>query len=137
MENHTDRKSVEEIRALLENINQAWLNKRTDELANFFHRNVVIAQPGLGARAKGRRACINSYKEFASQAVTRNFKTSSYVIDFWGKTAVASYRFMMDYEIQGALYHDEGEDVFVFVREDEKWIVVWRTIIPLPQEESK
>jgi hypothetical protein len=136
LENQTGQESVEEIRGLLENINQAWLHNRTDELEKFLHRDIVIAQPGLKAQARGRQACINSYKEFVSHSVIRRFETSGYVIDVWGRTAVASYRFVMEYEIQGAPHHDGGTDLFVLVREGGKWLVVWRTIIPLPAEKA-
>jgi hypothetical protein len=129
--NQADRKSVEEIRGLLEDINRAWLHNRTDELENLFHRNIVIAQPGLEVQVRGKQACINSYKEFASFAAVSRFEASDHVIDVWGRAAVAKYRFEMDYEIQGMHRHDVGIDLFVLVHEDEKWLVVWRTTIPL------
>ncbi len=134
--NHTDQRSIEEIRSLLEKVNQAWLNNQIEELENYFHRDIVIAQPGLRAHARGRQACISSYKEFVSRTITRNFDTSGYIIDVWGKIAVVSYRFVMDYELQGVLHHDSGTDLFVLIREEEKWLVVWRTIIPLQAGKS-
>lgn len=78
----------EEIRQLLKKINGAWVEGRPEELEAYFHHDTVIASPGFRERGKGKHACIESYKEFTSNAAIRELKSSDPVIDVWGDTAV-------------------------------------------------
>lgn len=125
-----DQNAREEIRKLLGNISNAWIKGRPEELEEYFHEEMVIAGPGFKGGGRGKSECIKSYKDFITHAAIQNVKESDLMIDVWGDTAVASYRFEMDYEIGGERHHDAGHDLFVFTRERGKWLAVWRTIIP-------
>lgn len=120
------------IRQLLKKINEAWVNGRSEELEEYFHEDIVIAQAGLQPRGTGKKACVDSYKEFIRHANILGLKESDHYIGVWGDTAVASYKFEIDYEINGAEHHDSGVDLFVFARQRGNWRAVWRTILPLP-----
>jgi hypothetical protein len=123
-----------EIRHMLKRINDAWVKGRTDDLEEFFHEQMVIAHPGSGSQGRGRQACVESYRTFTSQATVRRLKESHHHIDVWDDTAVATYRFELDYEMKGETHRDVGTDLFVFVRQQNKWRAVWRTIIPQGEE---
>ena len=127
----------EEIRLLLRSINQAWTQGRPEDLAPYFRDDMVIVGPGFQGRTEGKQACIESYKEFISQATIRDYEESEIVVDVWGETAVASYHFEIDYEMGGTEYHDTGYDLFVFVREGGLWRVAWRTLVPLESQERE
>lgn len=122
----------EEIRQLLKNINDAWVKGHPEELGEYFHEDMVIVGPGFRGGGRGKRACVESYKDFTSHATIREFKESDHAIDIWSDTAVASYQFEIDYEMNSEEHRDSGYDLFVFVRERGNWRAVWRTIIPLP-----
>jgi ketosteroid isomerase-like protein len=125
-------KTREEIRRILKNITAAWAGGHPGKLQEYFHDDMVIAQPGLGVRGRGKRACVDSYRQFIGQATIRGIKECDHHIDAWGDTAVASYRFEIDYRMGGQEHHDSGVDLFVFIRQEGTWLAVWRTILPLP-----
>lgn len=77
----------EEIRQLLKKINGAWVECRPEELEEYFHRDMVIASPGFREWG-GKHTCIESYKEFTSNAAIREFKSSDPAIDVLGDTSV-------------------------------------------------
>lgn len=122
-----------EIRQILKNINDAWVNGQPEKLGGYFHDNMVIAGPDFRAMGKGKQSCVKSYKDFTSQAAIRKVKESDYTINIWGDTVVASYKFELYYEMNGQNYHDCGYDLFVFAREEGNWRAVWRSIFPLPE----
>ena len=124
----TERGIGEEIRQLLLSLNEAWVQGRPEDLGRHFDEDMVIVHPG--GRAEGRETCVNSYRDFVAQATVHEYKESEFEIDCWGNTAVASYRFDIAYEMNGGHYRESGRDVFVFIRRDERWLAVWRTMIP-------
>ncbi|UCC39332.1 MAG: nuclear transport factor 2 family protein [Candidatus Aminicenantes bacterium] len=130
-----EQKAREEIRELLSNISKAWTKGHPEELEGFFHEEMVITGPGFKGGGRGKSECVKSYKDFITHATIREVKESEHMIDVWGSTAVASYRFEIDYEVGGERHNDAGHDLFVFAREGGKWLAVWRTIIPLSQGE--
>lgn len=122
----------EQIRRILKKINDAWVTGHPEALEDYFHQDMVIVRPGFGARGTGRRACVESYREFISHATIHQFKESDHHIDLWGDTAVVTYRFQLEYQMAGEEHRDSGVDLFVFTREKGRWLAVWRTILPLP-----
>lgn len=122
----------EEVTRILKEINRAWTGGNTGELDKYFHEDMIIAQPGFGVRGEGRKACVDSYREFAGMADIQSLKESEHVVLVWGDTAVASYRFEIEYELDGRAHQDSGYDLFVFTRQDGTWLAAWRTILPVP-----
>lgn len=126
----TESSDREHIRLLLRKINDAWVKGRPEDLAEYFHESMVIVAPRFQGIEKGREACIRSYKEFISQATVHEYNESDITVELWGAIGVATYRFLIIYEMGGASYDESGWDVFVFGRENGKWQAVWRTLIP-------
>jgi len=123
----------EEIVDILRAINAAWVKGETDELKRYFHEDMIIARPGFGIHGEGRKACVDSYREFAGMANIQKLSESQRVVLVWGDTAVASYKFDIDYEIDGQSHQDAGYDLFVFTRRKGTWLAVWRTVLPVPE----
>jgi len=111
-------------------INHAWSKGQVGDLRNFFREDMVIASPGLRERVVGREACIASYQDFRNMATIDSYQETDAGVDVFGSTAVATYRWEIVYEMGGQTYHETGGDVFVFVRDGERWQAVWRTLIP-------
>lgn len=128
--------AVESIRTLLLKINSAWLEGRTSDLTEFFHPEMVTVSSDFQLRMKGRKGCIQSYEDFLAQAKVSKFRESDHVVDIWENTAVASYRYSVQYEMGGALQHDTGRDTFVFTLQDGRWVAVWRTMVIDPKLEA-
>ncbi|MBN1223985.1 MAG: nuclear transport factor 2 family protein [Candidatus Aminicenantes bacterium] len=124
-----------EIGNILKGINDAWINGHTEDLAEFFHEDIVVTGPGFRGGGTGRKACVASYEEFINIADIKDVKESELSINVWNDTAVAHYKFEIDYEIAGKDYHDSGYDLFVFARNEGKWLAVWRTILPVNKDD--
>lgn len=118
-----------EIEEVIRKINNAWQKGPLDDLNDFFHHNMIIAGPDFQILGKGREACIKSYKDFGAAAVIHSCTEGTPEIHVQGDTAVAGYHFDIDYEIQGRRCHETGRDLFVFTRENGRWLAVWRTMI--------
>ena len=129
-----DESARAEIIATIGRINRAWRTGRVEEMVDAFHDDVVVVQPGFGTRVSGREACVGSYAEFAAAARVLAYDESEHAVDVWGDTAVATYRFRIEYEIEGKSYLEAGHDLLVFIRASDGWRVVWRTLAPVPAE---
>jgi hypothetical protein len=127
----TDLREVAEV---LRVINKAWVEGRPDDVEEWVRDDIVMAFPGFEGRSEGGESFVEGYREFLSQASILAFRELDVSIDVWGETAVASYRFEIEYEMAGESHRDSGHDVFVFTREPEGWRAVWRTMMPEPTQ---
>ena len=123
----------EEVRSLVDNINQAWLQGRPDELNRYFDDRMVIRGPGFQEMGRGREACVASYRDFLRAAKILDCELSDPQIDVCGNTAVATCRWRMTYELAGQRYQESGHDLFVLSFESGAWRAVWRAMLPDPQ----
>jgi uncharacterized protein (TIGR02246 family) len=125
----SSEESRQEIRNIVHELNNAWATGHPEQLAEFFHKDIVVVSPDFSGRAEGRDACIASYADFCSQATIHGVNIGEPGVEVFGDTAVATYAYELDYEMGGERFKDSGRDLFVFVREDGKWQAVWRTMI--------
>ncbi|MGZ3681124.1 MAG: nuclear transport factor 2 family protein [Ktedonobacterales bacterium] len=125
-----ERRSREEIAGIVRAINAAWVHGNAGEMADYLDERMVIVQPGFEERLMGREACVESYREFANHAAIRQYDEGEVTVEVRGDTAIASYRYGIEYEMDGETYHDAGHDVFVLMHGDGGWRAVWRTFIP-------
>jgi len=121
--------SHEELRSIVAAINDAWQGGRYDELREYFHPEVVLAQPGFAQRSVGREALIESYRDFSRDATVRSFTAGEVHVDHSGESAVTTMPWKMSYEFGGTSYEEQGWDLLVFGRHDGRWLVVWRTVV--------
>jgi hypothetical protein len=123
----------EEIRSLLRAINRAWVEGQPEKLNDYFHEDMVIAQPGGPVYGRGKKKSVESYKDFLSRANIIKFKDAEPQIEIWDNTAVASYSFELTYTLDGKELNDSGVDLFIFSRRGDRWLAVWRALLPLPE----
>jgi hypothetical protein len=119
----------QEIKQVIASINQSWRQGRPQELEKYFHPDMVIAAPGLKVVARGRDACIQSYRDFIGRATISDYQESDHSIEVWDGTAVVSYRFQISYRMNDREHGEAGHDLFVFIHQKGKWQAVWRTMI--------
>jgi hypothetical protein len=113
-------------------INQAWIEGHPERLAHLFHENIVNVG-GDGRRyAEGREACIEGYRSFCDSVVIAGFPELEPQIDIYGTTAVASYRFEIEYTMDGKTLKESGCDTFVLESHDGGWLAVWRQLLAQP-----
>ena len=120
----------EEIWQIVERINDSWVSGRIDNLENHFHDRVVFVAPGFSQRIEGREACVDSFRNFCANARVRDFNPADPAIDVYAGTAIATYSYRVEYDLNNETFQEGGRDVWVFVRDADRWLAVWRTIIP-------
>ncbi|MGH9280919.1 MAG: nuclear transport factor 2 family protein [Acidimicrobiales bacterium] len=114
----------------VQRINQAWRDGDAAGIGGLFHEDAVIVHPGFEGRSEGRDACVRSYQEFAEQAAVQRLDAFDAHTDVVGDTAVVTYGFEIDYQVEGELLNDSGRDVFVLRRENGgPWQAIWRTLV--------
>src|ERR1041385_5765405 len=111
---------MDETILIVDKINDAWLHGRFDELREYLHPDIVLAQPGLSRRIAGREAVIDSYRQFAAEAAG-SFRAGETRVDAAGDSAVTTMPWTTDEE--------RGWDLLVFGKRDGRWVVVWRTVV--------
>ncbi len=123
----------EQIRALLECINDAWLKNPPEKipalLQEHFHPDMTIKGPDFQSLCIGSEFCARSYAEFARTARVKECSFSDPDIDLAGDAAVATYSWKMVYEIHGQEYNESGRDLFVMSRTKDRWVVIWRALL--------
>lgn len=125
-----EEQAKKEIGRIVRAINAAWVYGKPGEMEAYLDERMVLVQPGFAERLVGREACIESYREFASHAAIHSYEEGEATVDLRGETAIASFRYAIEYEMDGEIYHDVGHDVFVLMHGDGGWRAVWRTLIP-------
>lgn len=113
----------------VQQINEAWVSGEVGQIDELFHPKAVIVHPGFEGRTEGRDDCVQSYLEFAMQAQVHRLETFEEQVDVVDATAVVSYGFEIEYEMNGQGYTDSGTDLFVLTAGPTGWQVVWRTLL--------
>lgn len=117
-------------------LSESWLGRQYRALAECFDENVVMMMPGGTGQVQGRAAIVDSYRDFMESATLTEYHEDPALIDVWGDTAVASYRWAMSWVSNGKPESGAGCDVLVFRRaEGDDWRVVWRTMVLDPAPE--
>ena len=121
------------VRDVLSRINDAWSKLRGDAMTatlnECFAEEMVIRGSGFVLVGKGRDFAVQSYQDFVSQAEVKSFSVDEPQIDVAGETATAAYKWTMTYVLNGQEYTEQGYDLFVFARRDERWLAVWRAML--------
>ncbi len=119
-----------EIENVLKNINKSWTQGRPKELEKYFHNDIVIQGPGFQNGIKGKSDCVKHYEDFSIHTNIKNYKGSEYVVNIWDKTAVASYKFDVEFESDGKIRKESGHELYTFLKKANVWKAVWNTIVP-------
>ena len=115
-------------------INQTWLEGRPNDMRPWLHPEITMVFPGFGGRSAGCDAFIAGFVDFCQHARIHAYHERDQQIDLIGDTAVLTYAFEMVYEREGSRYRATGRDLWVFRREHERWLAVWRTMLDLQEE---
>lgn len=122
-----------EIWATLRKLNDAWTKGSPDELANYFHPNMVAIAASERLRIEGGDACVASWKSFALAARIHRWREMEPRIDLYGDAAVVTYYFDMSFDMGPQKVEMGGRDMFFFVREGGRWLAVADQFSPYPQ----
>lgn len=119
-----------EIEELIDRLNDDWLNDRIENLDRYFHKQVVMIQPGTHKKLTGREALIESYREFMDESEVSDFTLKNLRIDVFGDTAIALYTFRIKYRVETTKYDESGLEILVLKRYNDHFKIVWRNQQP-------
>ncbi|HZX33683.1 MAG TPA: nuclear transport factor 2 family protein [Rhodocyclaceae bacterium] len=105
-------------------LNDAWTKGNPDDLANYFHRDMVAITASDRLRRDGGTACIAGWKGFAQATTIHRWAEIDPVIHVYGDAAVVAYYFDMAFEMNGQTIEMGGRDMFFFVKENGRWWAV-------------
>jgi|SRR5271156_3661458 len=127
---------AEQIRAILEEINDAWRHGPPGDVAArirpHFTADAVIVSPSLSRVARGGDAVAASYQDFATTTRVLRALLGTPEVDVLGEVAVATLTWHMLYVFDDIETVDTGHDVYVFARRDGRWLVCWREVLSSP-----
>lgn len=124
---------IEQASATLREINQDWLAGRVDDLTPHLHPEIVMVFPGFAGKIQGREAFLGGFRDFCENAKVHEFHERDHHVDVAGRTAVVGFRYEMLYERSGKGYRATGGDLWVFQREGNAWIAVWRAMLDMEE----
>ncbi len=117
-----------EVRKVIERIDAAWRQKKFAGLDECFHEDAVIVGPGYAECGRGRDKCVESYREFATNAAVLSYSESAHSLRTWEATAVYTYDWKMTYQREAGPSHERGSDQLVFQSGACGWQLIWRYI---------
>jgi ketosteroid isomerase-like protein len=117
----------------LRKLNDCWTKGNGKDLVNYFHKDMVAITPTDRNRREGRDACVAGWVGFASAAKILHWQEIDPQIQVYSNTAVLTYYFDMSFEMGGQTIKMGGRDMFVFVKEDDKWWAVADQFSAYPQ----
>ncbi|MGW8369551.1 MAG: nuclear transport factor 2 family protein, partial [Gammaproteobacteria bacterium] len=123
----------EQVGQILRQLNRAWIDGQFDRLKTFLHPEVIIATPGFGERVHGSDAYVSGHRDFVASVTIHGFSESASEIDVIDDVAVVNYRYELDYERACQRYASTGRDLYVLRKTNDRWLVVWRTILDVDE----
>jgi ketosteroid isomerase-like protein len=111
-------------------LNATWQSGHFDQLANFYHPDVVLLPPDAGAPITGRGEVVASYQEFADAATLHEFQVTSMDTFVFDDTAVCHMRFEIEYETDSGRFRESGLEIYVVVNatsDTTQPAIVWRS----------
>lgn len=111
--------------------NRAWFEGRPCEVASIFHPEVVLVSGGE-VRLRGREAMVQSYVDYCGAVKTHAFAEGAHSVELFGASAIVNYLFRVEFEVDGAVQRERGEETLVLVRWGGELLVRWRTQTFLP-----
>ncbi len=124
----------EQIKTIINEVNDATLGSKQTDLGQFFHDEVKFVAPDFTNALEGKEAALNSYREFREVAELKGYELGDPNVSVFDTTAVATYPFDMRYKLGQETYHETGRDIMVLARRGDQWQIVWRTLITLSSE---
>ncbi len=122
-----------EILEAIRTANRAWLEGRPREVAALFHADVVMEGADGTVLARGRDAMVQSFVDYRAAVRTHAFTARDERVHVVGDTAVASYAFDVDYELDGKRHAEAGRERLVLVRGEGGWQAIWRMQTSAPR----
>ncbi|WP_029061823.1 DUF4440 domain-containing protein [Labrenzia sp. DG1229] len=131
MNSHID--DAEMVKTVLTKINNSWTQKNIEDLYDCFHGEMIIEGPSLLERKEGIEKCIEHHRETSQHIHCVKWNEYEHEIRVWNDSAMAKYRFEIQFESDGNNRSETGFELYAFSRESGTWKAVWNFIVPFGQ----
>ena len=122
-----------EIQQTLAAITHAWRSGHVTDMIPYLHPQIVMKLPKFSTSIAGRDKLIEGFQEFCANARVTQYNETDLQIDIVDRCGIASYRFDMVYERHNYREHSKGRDLWIFQKDVNSWVAVWRTMIELTE----
>jgi hypothetical protein len=121
-----------EIWTIVRAMNDAWTKGNPDDLAKYFHQDMVAITATDRNRLDGGAACIAGWKAFSNAARIHRWEETDPIINIYGDSAVVAYYYDMSFDMSGQTINMNGRDMLFFVKENGRWWAVADQFSPYP-----
>lgn len=122
----------QEIWNTLRALNDAWTQGNPDDLAHYFHPDMIAITATDRLRRAGAANCIAGWKGFAESVRIHHWQEIDPIIHVYGDAAVVAYYFDISFDMNGQTINMGGRDMFFFARENGRWWAVADQYSPYP-----
>ncbi len=118
-------------RAFILALNDCWQQGDLAALEQFYHPDVVLLPPDLGAPIRGREAVVASYLEFLQAATLNHFEVLDLqIFPFAGSSGTATFAahltFAVNYTLDGETYVEKGLEAYILSEDANGLKILWR-----------
>jgi hypothetical protein len=124
----------DDVHEAMERIQSAWRENRARDMIPHLHPDVTMALPGFTGVIKGRHILVTSFVEFSKSSKVILYSESDHEVQVVGDTAVVTFEFEMTYERGDYRGLSKGRDFWIFARDDDRWLAVWRTMMDVSDQ---
>lgn len=128
--------TVSNPREFLLALNACWQTGDLDALADYYHPDVVLLPPDMGAPISGREAVVESYQDFFAAATLEHFRVADLEVFSFPATEsaaapaavthMAHLTFSVSYTLDGDTYVETGMEVYALGELDGRLKILWR-----------
>ena len=128
-----------EILATIRAMNRCWTEGwHEEEFRHYIHPHAVAIVPITPGRLEGQDAYIAGWRDFCAAAVIHEWRETDHTVQVYarGKCAVVTYLFTITFALGGQKQTLHGRDMFFFVKEGRRWLIVADQYSQEPQQET-
>lgn len=129
----TDKSTGKGALEAMRRINRTWLTGDVEALVPLVHSDVVMVFPDFTGRIQGREAFLDGFRDFCQNTKIVDFRERNLEADVAGDTAAVTFQYDMVYERDAKQYRANGRDLWVFQKQANLWIVVWRAMLNMDE----
>ena len=124
-------KDLDRIKHIIKTLNDAWYNQDYQVLDKLFLDKVIFRSPDFKLQLHGKKACIQTFKDFMDNANVSKFEIENISVNFLQRTVLATYQFTIEYEMNNKFIQESGTDIMVFEEIEGDLLLSWRAMCNL------
>lgn len=121
----TDKKKIEDY---VHRIILSWLENRIDDVYELIDDNIEVSTSIDSRKYSGKSELREFFQTYLVNKKIIRYDEEDFSIHIDRLTAIAHYKFTLEYMQSKEKVIESGRDFFLFTKEKERWKLVWRSI---------